>query len=318
MKKFIYSKPVLIISSIILSTLIIIIYTKSKANYPAAIMGSLSNADNYIVELDMNKKVIIKTATSFKLDKKAYGAIVSTNKKYLIYTEYTSNYSANEAFIKTLNNGKVNKIIKHNEASYICDIEWTDENTILYIEENTLYTLDVNSMKSKAVELPGNSIKLAAIYYPLNRGFIICINNQNKWGSDITFNNFESDLYMVNSKGENQKFLKKFKDYYITSMILMPKSDNIVMRAVAHPENNQFQYQDIYSYNIKSGSFKLILKHKNDVAEFAHIFPYNKNNFLYQYKYKLYNVNIQTGKSEQFNFRNQKPDEYLCSFTGAE
>lgn len=324
MKKLIRSKPVIIVSSIILLALFILLYIKSGTDYSVAIMGSLINSDNHIVKLDMNKKVIIETATSFKLDNKVYQAIVSADKKHLVYTGYT-NGLYNEAYVKNLDDGTINKIVKHDEASNIRNVKWIDENTLLYLNGNTLYTMNVSSMRSQAVKLPGNSIKLAAIYYPKNKGFIVCINNQNIWGSQIDFNNFENDLYMIDSKGGNEKLLKKFKNIYITSMILMPKAENILMDVVNHPDiQSQFLYPDIYLYNIKSGSFKLILKHKNDSASFGiiptdnNIFPYNQNNFLYQYKYKLYNVNIQTGKSEQFNFRNQKPDEYLYSFTGAE
>lgn len=321
MKKFIYSKPFIIASSIILIAFIIYLYTKARTNYPIAILGSLNDSNKYIVNLDINKKIIIKKTAGFKLDNNITQVIVSSDKKYLVYTQST-NYLYNETYIKNLNDGKLNKIIKHNKTSNIRNIELIDKNTLLYLEGNILYTLDLNSMKSKAVELSGNSIKLAAIYYPENKGFIVCINNQDKLNSQI---NSENDLYMFDSKGGNEKLLKKFTDIYITSMILIPKTENLLIRVANRSAvQSQFQYSDIYLYNIKSGNFKLILKHINDssalgvIPAINNIFPYNENNFLYQYKYKLYNVNVQTGKAEEFIFKNQKSDEYLYSFIGAE
>lgn len=58
MKQFIHSKPVIIVSSIILLALFILLYIKSGTDYSVAIMGSLINSDNHIVKLDMNKKLL--------------------------------------------------------------------------------------------------------------------------------------------------------------------------------------------------------------------------------------------------------------------
>lgn len=319
MKKLIHSKPIIIVSAIILLALIILLYIKSRTNYPVAIMGSLKDSDKSIVMLDMKKKTIIETGINFKLDKNAVGDTVSINKKYLVYTIYTNFRNVeNGAFIKNLQNGKVNEIKHHVKPSYIWNIKWIDENTLLYFEKNTLYTLDVNSLKSKAVNFLDTTTKLAAIYYPENKGFIICTSNKSVNNSDFTYNNFESDLYIIDSKGGNKKLLKKFKDYYITGIRLMPDTDNLLIGAVNDPADNQNLFEDLYVYNIKSGSFKLVLKHKNDIASYTYVFPYDKNNFLFQYEYKLYNVNIQTGKIAEFNFKNQNAADFFYSFTGAE
>lgn len=319
MKKLIHSKPVIIVSAIILLALIILLYTKSRTNYPVAIMGSLNDSDKSIVMLDMKKKTIIKTGTNFKLDNNAVGAAVSINKKYLVYAENTNfNGGGNEVFIKNLESGKISQIKHHEISSTIWNVKWIDENTLLYFEKYTLYILNIDSLKSRAVNFPDTTTKLAAIYYPENKGFIICTSNKSVNNSDFTFNNFESDLYIIDSKGGNKKLLKKFKDYYITGIRLMPHTDNLLIGAVNHPTDNQNLLEDLYVYNIKSGSFKLVLKHKNDIAAYTYVFPYDKNNFLFQYEYKLYNVNIQTGKMDEFNFKNQNAADFFYSFTGAE
>lgn len=105
------------------------------------------------------------------MDNKVYQAIVSADKKHLVYTGYT-NGLYNEAYVKNLNDGTINKIVKHDKVSNIRNIKWIDENTLLYLNGNTLYIMDVNSMISKAVKLLGNSIKLAAIYYPKIRALL--------------------------------------------------------------------------------------------------------------------------------------------------
>ena len=285
------------------------IYIKSKAKYPVAVLGSINYSDKNrsIVMLDMKKKIIIKTDIKFELDT-ASEALVSYNKKYLAYTIYTEESHEDKLFIRNLENKTDKQVLPYNnESSIINIISWINNKTLLYSANNSLCILDVESFKSRTIRIPDSSLRFMGLYYPRNNGFIIGVNKDSNM-------NYESSLYLIDSKGEKQKLLKDIRDYFIMDMKLVPGTDNILIEAVRVPYGSQL-FPEIYIYNIKSGSYKLLIKQNKEITGYADIFPYDKSNFLFQHNHKLYNANIQTGKYEEFRFRNQEFTDAFVSFT---
>lgn len=165
----------------------------------------------------------------------------------------------------------------------------------------------MESSKSRTIKIPDSSLRFTGLYYPRGKGFIIGVNKDNNM-------NQESSLYLVDFYGKKQKLLKNIRDYFIMDIKLIPGTDNILIEAMRVPYGSQL-FPEIYIYNIKNGNYKLIINQTKDISGYDNIFPYDKNNFLFQYNHKLYNANIETGKYEEFRFKNQEFADAFVSFT---
>lgn len=313
MKKIFHSKPAVISASVVILAFMIILLGKSRTDYTAAVMCSTKNYDKFIVFLNMNKKAVVKRGTGFKLCDNALNPIVSTDGKYLAYSTYNDMNNKSAFYIKNLGNKKEKEVLSPDKCSDIRSIKWINTNTLIYINGNTLFTLDINSLKPKAVKMSKTPLKMDAVYDSKSSSFIVLTDTRDMRYTNPATNDIESALYSVDAKGNKEKLLKTFTEFYTMSICVIPGTDNILLEAISKPGENL--WPDMYIYNIKSGSLKLITRHSNDIALYENILPYDNNNFLFQSLNRLYNVNIQTGKINELKLKSQHADEYFCSIT---